>query len=166
MVFVKASWHPEQEQQLIDLWQRTDPPLTTRQIGAIMGMNKNKVIGKAHRLGMPSKKVAGNPGKKPYVRKPKSMKFPEVKRQPPKVPPKIEPVPGGVHITDLKDHHCRSIIGTGPDGLAVYCGANVAIREQRSRGVIVRNVKSEIVPRALAWCEGHAVVYLNEERRS
>lgn len=39
------------------------------------------------------------------------------------VAPSEPPPVGGVGFLDLQPHHCRSIIGRGADGLAVFCGA-------------------------------------------
>lgn len=47
-------WKPEQVSQLITLW---DTGLSTAKIGKKMGVTKNSVIGKARRMGLPSREM-------------------------------------------------------------------------------------------------------------
>jgi hypothetical protein len=70
-------------------------------------------------------------------------------------------VEGGVHILDLAQHHCRGIVGRGPDGLVRYCGAHVAMRPKRWRGTIMIGSDGLPMEKALSWCEEHASVYFN-----
>jgi len=53
------NWPPHQVAQLTELWHAKTaagaPLYSTREIGILMRMNKNRVIGKAHRLGLPAR---------------------------------------------------------------------------------------------------------------
>lgn len=129
-----------------------------------MGRNKNSIIGKAHRSGLPKKKR--RPGEN-LLRQPRAKRARPKKAQfPPRPLPKPivlpSPIPGGLHILELGEHHCRSIVGHGADGLARYCGAPVTTRPLRYRGQIIVGPLGYPLQRNLAWCEGHAVAYLNE----
>ncbi len=169
----KQTWSEQDEETLARLWIQTDPWLSSREIGRQMRRNKNQIIGKAARLGLPLKKkprkklasrsVALVPRPPAKPKKPQRWIEKRVKKGPAPVP---VPVPGGLHIMELNDHHCRSIIGHGLDGLARYCGAQVAERPVRYRGVLVTDAAGNHLTKPIAWCEGHAAIYLNPHDRS
>ena len=46
-------WTDEAIARLTKLWSQTAPVLSTRAIGARMGISKNATVGKVHRLGLP-----------------------------------------------------------------------------------------------------------------
>jgi GcrA cell cycle regulator len=48
-----STWTPERDAQLVKLW--ADTSLSTRRIGEAMGLNKNSVVGRAHRLQLPGR---------------------------------------------------------------------------------------------------------------
>ena len=48
----RMSWTPELIKELKKLWKKG---LTTGEIGRILGISKNAVVGKAHRLGLESR---------------------------------------------------------------------------------------------------------------
>ena len=56
-------WTRERMEQLTALW---DEGLPTREIGRRMGINKNQVIGKAHRLELKARAI-GTPRKRPAL---------------------------------------------------------------------------------------------------
>ena len=61
-------WTPEHIKTLIALWNEG---LTTSEIGARMGITKNAVVGKVHRLGLPKRgsPIKPKPEKKVEVKK-------------------------------------------------------------------------------------------------
>lgn len=159
-------WTDPEDQELERLWVQETPYLTTTRIGEIMGKSKNKVVGRAHRLGLPKRKNTP-PRKRLAIAQPERPKpiralvpraAPRLKRNAP-----IEPVNGGqgVCILEAGPDQCRGIVGHGPAGLARYCGAPVAMRPVRHRGQIVVGPDGSTKLRPLAWCEGHASRYLD-----
>src|SRR6516164_7025000 len=77
-------------------------------IGKIMDLTRNTVAGVCSRAGLRrADKRTVNVGRLKEEGKMKEEK-----------PPKE----GGVEIEDLKDHHCRWIVGKGELDLATYCG--------------------------------------------
>ena len=133
------SWTPELIKELKKLWKKG---LTTGEIGRSIGMSKNAVVGKAHRLGLesrpsPIKREEVIPQKEKGIRVPKK----EPKTIAPKVvaPPKmVEPAPevkpvkkarpgktGGVKLVDLKPASCRWPEGDPKEAEFHFCGAEV-----------------------------------------
>lgn len=97
-------WTEERIEELKDLWAEG---LTTGEIGKRLGVSKNAVVGKAHRLGLKGRpspiKRASQPRKKPTAEK----KEPE---------PKIR------SIVDLSAHTCRWPIGDPREAGFHFCG--------------------------------------------
>jgi len=110
------------------------------------GRNKNSIIGRAKRLGLPVKRKSAprtKPRKKPAWHNKPSLPPPSRILGPPSVEK-------GVHILDLEPHHCRAVIGRGPDTFAVYCG------NERERKTVRIGGESEWRG---AWCEFHRSIY-------
>lgn len=63
-------WTPQVTAILIALW---DQGLTTSKMGERLGITKNAVIGKVHRLGLPKRVVVA--ARKPVVKKPEGIKM-------------------------------------------------------------------------------------------
>lgn len=105
---------------------------TASEIGVMVNKTKNAVIGKAARLALPRKKDASVRTGRPKTAVPKEVKVrvhratrPSRARMVVQSVAKPQPIEGGVHIMDLKNHHCRAVVGRGyPDLLARYCGAH------------------------------------------
>ncbi len=53
-------WTPERMETLAELWKEG---LTTREIGNRLGITKNAVVGKSHRLGLPRRIPAAAPAR-------------------------------------------------------------------------------------------------------
>lgn len=51
----RGSPWPERDEELRALWMQRDPQLSTKQIGDRMKLTKNAVVGRVHRLGLPSR---------------------------------------------------------------------------------------------------------------
>jgi GcrA cell cycle regulator len=139
-------WPKEQESILAEMWNNG---CSTGEIGMAIGRNRNAVIGKAHRLGLP---------KHAHTSRRELMDTPRVKRvqyiKPPQVdkpltflepPPAILPS-SGVAFMDIKDNQCHAVLGRDKTGqrLARYCGHPV---EEDS-----------------AYCPGHSALFFNAPR--
>jgi hypothetical protein len=145
-------WTPETIGLLTELWPQ--PKMSAAMIGREIEMTRNAVIGKAHRLGLSPKRASPKTaGRKKRVRKVPLKKT--VHREAPIVVPAVEPVAGGIHILDLKEEHCRAVVGYGPDLLARYCGATKRIMGHKNGGVIYDG----------SWCDAHARLYVRDDPR-
>lgn len=84
------------------------------QIAALIGVSRNAVIGRSHRLGLINLRSA------PRVKVPK----PRRRTKPVKVfvSPPVPVVPLNIPFGELERHHCREIVGTGDYGLSLSCG--------------------------------------------
>lgn len=100
-------WTDERVAELARLWEQG---LTTADIGKILGVSKNAVVGKAHRIGL-----AGRPS--PIKRKPGE----RAARTPP--PP---PKPKGKSVVELNAVTCRWPIGDPKDSDFHFCGKKAA----------------------------------------
>jgi hypothetical protein len=148
-------WAYEDIELLKTLWE--EDKLSTAEIGHELKMSKNAVIGKAHRLGLTRKSNAPRAHGQPKPRGPRVRTAPRVqvngfimRTLPPKAVPLASPSGDGIHITDLEQHHCRAITGTGADGLARYCGETKRYADSFSPG--------ESIYRG-SFCEFHARAY-------
>ncbi|MFA7429502.1 MAG: GcrA family cell cycle regulator [Rhodospirillaceae bacterium] len=103
-------WTDERIEELKSLWSEG---LTTGEIGKRLGVSKNAVVGKAHRLGLkgrpsPIKRAATGAPAKPPRAKPAEAKQP---------PAKIR------SVVDLSAHTCRWPIGDPREPGFHFCGA-------------------------------------------
>lgn len=145
-------WPEESVNILTNLWSQG---LSAAVIAAELGKTRNAVIGKAHRLKLskPSrpKKAAGrrsrarpqhNPSPAKIIASALNFGVPE---------PFVEnpPVEGGISLLDLEGHHCRAIVGNGPDGIARYCGAQKEGRLLTSKGGFFDS----------AYCQAHGDIF-------
>ncbi len=127
------SWTPELIKELKKLWKKG---LTTGEIGRVIGMSKNAVVGKAHRLGLESRpspiKREEAPKKEKAPRVIKKEVKPAVKKEQPVVLETAEPVKPvkktklgknkGVKLVDLKPTSCRWPEGDPKDPDFHFCG--------------------------------------------
>lgn len=111
-------WTDEEVGQLRNFWEEG---LTASQIAKQMGCTRSSVIGKAHRLDLPARKLA--PKRHPVE---KIARVIEMKRTLPE-PSAPSPVPeeavipsSAVSIDGLEEHHCRFPYFNGNGWL--YCG--------------------------------------------
>ncbi len=147
------AWTDEMVDQLREMWKQG---LTTGEIGKRLGVSKNSIVGKVHRLGLsgrPSpikkkdeteapaekKEATENVAKatKPKVEKAPVPKTPKVEKKAEEkveVEEKIEisaPAPhhhnGKTSLTDLDNHTCRWPIGDPKDENFHFCGRKVRI---------------------------------------
>lgn len=87
-----AVWTPERVETLITLWG--DLSLSAQEIGRRIGLGKNAVVGKAHRLKLPGRASPIRPGKpKPTVTKEARLRLAPVpvREEPEPVP--LQPLP-------------------------------------------------------------------------
>lgn len=104
-------WTDEKVQELTRLWNEG---LTTGEIGKKLGVSKNAVVGKAHRLGLKSRP---SPIKRPAPKKKKAAAKPKQKAAPKQK----------VTIMDLTGHTCRWPIGDPRDDGFHFCGKHCDI---------------------------------------
>jgi len=133
-----AKWSVGDEVKLRDLAEKS---LTAREIGEMMGISRNAIIGKMRRMGIPLHGARGFPReprktavrRSPMTRKPSANGSPKERKailrpsmwgHPPATP--IVPANNGRGITLLQLSHrnCHTVIGsTRPQkGLPRYCG--------------------------------------------
>jgi GcrA cell cycle regulator len=98
------SWNDDKITRLKKLWQEG---LTTGEIGKRLGVSKNAVVGKAHRLGL---KGRPSPIKRPTRATPEPKKQPEVRV---------------FTLTDLSSQTCRWPIGDPKHEDFRFCGKPV-----------------------------------------
>lgn len=127
------SWTPELIKELKKLWKKG---LTTGEIGRVIGMSKNAVVGKAHRLGLESRpspiKREETPKKEKVSRLVKKETKPAPKKEQPIAVETAEPVKTvkktksgknkGVKLVDLKPTSCRWPEGDPKDPDFHFCG--------------------------------------------
>ena len=94
-------WTDDKIKKLKKLWQAEKP---TAEIAKVLGMSKNSIIGKVHRLNL---KTRPSPIK------------PDVKK---KAKPVAKVTTGKIHLTDLKMNTCRWPIGDPKDEDFCFCG--------------------------------------------
>lgn len=126
--YTSATWTTERLDVLRQMW---DAGLSCSLIAERIGVTKNAVIGKAHRLGLAAHADRGNPsGTNQHARAHRKPTERRKRSQAPRVPAKVvstahNPFIGpGVTIQHLDRYHCRHIAGD-PTWDAVYCGAPV-----------------------------------------
>lgn len=151
-------WTPENIRILTELW--ANESLSARQIGNVIGMSKNAVIGKAGRLGLPRKKRGVRQQSEAAKAGVRARKAKELARA--KLPPKPiviqPPIAGGIPLMDLADHHCRAIIGYDDGGQARYCGATKR-HHVDIRGAVIRMASTGEPLFHGSFCDGHAAIY-------
>lgn len=134
------------EERVAELRRHWAAGLSGGEIAALMEVpTRNAVIGKAHRLGLPSRGPSTKPRKKPSSSRPKhsyqdarwangsepraAAPTPKPVAPTPKPvalppPPAPEPVPAAmVAFADLEPHHCRYIPGEPAGEHTMCCGA-------------------------------------------
>lgn len=117
-------WTDEQVEELKRLW---DKGLTTGEIGKVLGVSKNAVVGKAHRLGLNGRPSPIRRGEDETVattektdttkkKKNASVKAPIAKKAPEKEKEKL------FTVNDLTSTSCRWPIGDPKDENFHFCG--------------------------------------------
>jgi GcrA cell cycle regulator len=110
------SWTEEVINQLKQLWNEGK---STGEIGKILGVSKNAVVGKAHRLGLesrPSPIKRNDTATETNIKKDKPKKTPEHKKEKKK---------DGVSLLELTSSTCRWPIGDPKDADFHFCGKEV-----------------------------------------
>jgi GcrA cell cycle regulator len=107
-------WTPEQIGQLTRLWSEG---LSTAEIGKRLGISKNAVVGKAHRLHLnsrpsPIKRI----GPRPAIARPPVQARPAVP-----VAPAPAPQPAPTRVVELSSQSCRWPIGHPGDENFHFC---------------------------------------------
>lgn len=142
------NWNEDNVKALTAGWQSGKSAAV---IAGELGITRNAVIGKVHRLGLSSKRkrktvvLAGAPARSRRLARRKSGGNQEPIIIVPVGPP--EPVEGGISLLALDHFHCRAVIGVGDDGLARYCGAE---REKKADGLS-------------SYCLGHGNLYYRRD---
>ena len=134
-------WKDKEDQILKDNWASH----SASEISAMLNRTRCSIIGRAARIGLPRKTNARKPGVgqiraatiKPVLRKSRKKKkkawsykrnSSQVEKPSKVLAPLLIEDGAGIHILDLREVHCRSVIGKGPDGLARFCGKPKALR--------------------------------------
>ena len=110
------SWTEEVINQLKQLWNEGK---STGEIGKNLGVSKNAVVGKAHRLGLesrPSPIKRNDTATETDIKKDKPKKTPEYKKEKKK---------DGVSLLELTSSTCRWPIGDPKDADFHFCGKEV-----------------------------------------
>lgn len=139
------AWTDDMIDKLTKLWQKG---LTTNEIAKELGVSKNSIVGKVHRLNLtsrpsPIKKkddeseitatsapVEPEVQEKPIKSSKKALKEPEIKEPSealPKEPtsPVVQKNKRGIKLSELDSHTCRWPIGDPKDDNFCFCGAKV-----------------------------------------
>jgi len=121
------TWSEADKERLRALWIQ-QPRLSTREIGLVMGLSKNQVVGKAHRLKLPARPspigVHGpahpgfRGGRKPKPRPAMAAAVPRLAPPPPA--PVAPPRPSG--------RTCQWITGEPKGAASLFCGAEALRR--------------------------------------
>jgi len=152
MVRNGVGWTDEDEQLLRSLWGTA---MSASQIGEHMGRNRNSIIGKAHRLHLPT--VAGRGPGRPLTRKAKEPRKPRLRvvkePKPPKPKPVIarrvvveEPTSLDLTLTQLEAFQCRWATNDG--GPFLFCGHPVEGHTPYCAHHLARTVIAEPAQRA------------------
>lgn len=135
-----CDWTKEREAKLIEL---VAAGLSNGKIAEEMGITRNAVIGKSHRLRLPRR------GRPQYVLSPKPPRLRRsLAKRAARIPfPKIEiVVPLRIQLVALESHHCRYPLDDKDDnGLILYCG-NPKHGDQ-------------------SWCIGHCGIVFDQRPR-
>lgn len=87
----EPTWTPERIERLKTLWV-AEPQISAGAIGKLLGLSKNSVVAKAHRLGLPSRPSPIKPARlKPLQRRIQAVELPVPHAEPPERP--ISPLP-------------------------------------------------------------------------
>ena len=150
----KSEWNPERVQVLIDAWLEG---ASASEIGRRLNISRSAAMGKVYRLRAEKKLDETVRPKRPApVPRPPRKKKQRLQPRGPVVIVPVEPpkrIEGGVSIMDLQHHHCRAVIGKGPDGLARFCG------EQISPRMVAGRVNFP------SWCKPHCDEYTTPATR-
>lgn len=128
----RVLWSDADKKKVSDLWSEGK---TAAQIAQeFSGKSRNAIIGLMHRMRVPKREIIRREPKEKKERqlrpkRPFSMRDPSLKF---KAPPTLVPPPAsvtsgdGILLRQLRDHHCRDVIGYrgGNTSEAVYCGAD------------------------------------------
>lgn len=115
------------------------------------GKSRNAVIGKAHRLRLvTTRKPSSHQGLviPPRGKQEKKPKKPKWMTTPPTFLPPDRPIADidPISIMKLTSITCKAVVGSGCDGLAVYCG-------------------DEVFP-GQSWCPAHCAIYFTTRKRA
>jgi GcrA cell cycle regulator len=127
---IVQGWTDERMEQLRVLWDRQ---LSASEIGRILGATRNAVLGKVHRMRLPSHKPVTEPSRtKPKLKRNRNRFVPTrlYDRAPARPLPQLVDVPAQVRprfvsIMDLKSGDCRWPIGDPRKPTFSFCGDGV-----------------------------------------
>lgn len=122
-------WTAERIERLTNLW--AEGWSASQIAGRLGGITRNAVIGKVHRLGLPSRRMRQSSRSAAHAlasrrRKPKERPWRPVLTPRVLVLPQAEPVPMGLALLDLTPCTCRWPYGDPKDNFGGFCGHTVA----------------------------------------
>jgi hypothetical protein len=134
----RETWDAAQKQRLTELWAQDDGALSTGEIGRRMGFSKNAIVGKAHRLGLPSRPS-------PIIRA-GAPRPPRPRRAPP-ADPTLPPLPSAAAPAPIADAAPQVV--QLPETTVTWFGDRRPMREKPGRRIAIRGVTLAQLPSAV-----------------
>ena len=128
-----SSWTDAAVEQLKALWSQ--PDLTAAVIARRLGISRNAVLGKVHRLALPTRRVGPRLLRLPPP--PRPAPKPRTKPEPaPRAAARVKPTPAQppvlpglvAHLEDLAFHACHWPVGDPRDRAFAFCGRPAGAR--------------------------------------
>lgn len=113
------NWNADADQVIIE----NHSLKSAAQIGLLLGVTRNAIIGRSRRLGLP--KLSTSPSRTSPISRPRRVNGEKKIRKAPVrefASPPVPVAPLNISFIDLEPHHCREIIGSAGAGMSLSCG--------------------------------------------